>query len=115
LSSLGYDYDMILAGTSQLRDEDMWGLFRGDLQGAISGAGMLVSNFDKLPTSVQLVVVDMVFNLGFSKFSKFRKAIAAFERMDFGTAADEMTKSKWYHQVGNRSKRNVGIIRSTRF
>lgn len=57
------------------------------------------------------MIVDMVFNLGPSKFSKFRKTIGAFERLDFGMAADEMVDSQWYHQVGNRSKRNVSIIR----
>ena len=111
LSSLGYDYDKILSGHDELRDEDIWDLFGDDLRGAISDAGRLVSNFDNLPDPAKLVIVDMVFNLGPSKFSKFRKTIDAFERLDFATAADEMVDSKWYHQVGDRSKRNVGIIR----
>jgi GH24 family phage-related lysozyme (muramidase) len=111
LSSLGYDYDQLLSGRSKLSDEDMWKLFDNDLRSAISDAGRLVSNFDRLPDSARLVIVDMVFNLGPSRFSKFRKAIRAFERLDFGTAADEMVNSRWYHQVGDRSKRNVGIIR----
>jgi GH24 family phage-related lysozyme (muramidase) len=111
LSSLGYDYNKILSGHSELRDKDIWDLFGDDLRGAISDAGRLVSNFDSLPDPAKLVIVDMVFNLGPSKFSKFRKTIGAFERLDFDMAADEMVDSQWYHQVGNRSKRNVSIIR----
>lgn len=58
----------------------------------------------------QAVLIDMVFNLGWSRFSKFRKFRDALARGDYRAAADEMVDSHWYRQVGNRSKRLVGMM-----
>jgi GH24 family phage-related lysozyme (muramidase) len=112
LSSLGYDYRSVLSGNIELKTEDILKLFENDLKRVILGANQLVSNFEDLPDNAKLVVVDMVFNLGPSKFSKFRKTISALESLDFGPAADEMMDSRWYRQVGNRSKKNVALIRA---
>ena len=68
-------------------------------------------NFHKQPRDIQIVLVDMAFNLGdngLGKFVKFRKALM---RYDYKSAADEMIDSKWYYQVGNRSKELVQIVR----
>ncbi len=48
-------------------------------------------------------LIDMCFNLGISRFKKFKKMIAAIERTDYDTAASEMIDSKWAVQVGSRS------------
>ncbi len=58
----------------------------------------------------QAVLIDMVYNLGWPRFSKFRKLRAALEVGDYRRAADEMVDSAWYGQVGNRSKRLVGMM-----
>jgi lysozyme len=52
----------------------------------------------------------MVYNLGWPRFSKFRKLRAALEVGDYRRAADEMVDSAWYGQAGNRSKRLVGMM-----
>lgn len=57
------------------------------------------------------VVVDMVFNLGFAGFEKFTKCIKALQDRNFDVVANEMEKSKWFKQVGNRGKRNVKLMR----
>ncbi len=48
-------------------------------------------------------LIDMCFNLGISRFTKFKKMLAAIERLDFDDAASEMLDSKWAIQVGSRS------------
>ncbi len=68
--------------------------------------------FDQLDDVRAKVVIDMRFNLGRAGFRKFRKMIAALERGNYGAAADEMVDSAWYHQVGNRSKRLVAMMRT---
>ena len=68
--------------------------------------------FDRLDPVRQKVVLDMRFNLGPGGFRGFSKMIAALERDDYDTAADEMVDSAWYHQVGNRSKRLVAMMRT---
>ena len=68
--------------------------------------------FDQLDDVRAKVVIDMRFNLGAAEFRKFRKMIAALERDDYDTAADEMVNSAWYHQVGTRARRLVKMMRT---
>ena len=70
--------------------------------------------FDSLPSEVQLIIADMMFNLGYYRLSRFRKMKAAVLKRDWAAAADEMVDSAWYGQVGTRSKDLVGRMRSVR-
>lgn len=58
----------------------------------------------------QAVLIDMVVNLGWGGFSEFKKLRAALTAGDYPKAAAEMANSRWYGQVGNRSKRLVGMM-----
>lgn len=49
------------------------------------------------------VLVNMVFNLGITRFKGFKKMIAAYECDDYKTCAAEMLDSKWARQVGRRA------------
>ena len=51
----------------------------------------------------QMVFVDMCFNLGWPRFSQFRRMLASAEDGDYDTAADEMIDSRWARQVGTRA------------
>jgi lysozyme len=53
----------------------------------------------------QRVLVDMVFNLGISRFMQFQNAISAIESGDYDKAAEEMLDSRWTKQVGQRAHR----------
>jgi lysozyme len=53
----------------------------------------------------QRVVVDMVFNLGISRFLNFKNAINAMQEQDWDEAAAQMLDSRWADQVGQRSHR----------
>ena len=54
--------------------------------------------------------VNMIFNMGGSRFSKFTKMIHAVKENDWATAAIEAKDSLWYKQTGNRAKRIVEEI-----
>ena len=56
------------------------------------------------------VVIDMRYNLGPTRFRGFKKMVAALAVGDYQKAAAEMVDSKWYHEVGNRSKRLVKMM-----
>ena len=71
------------------------------------------NRFDLLPESVQRVLVDMRFNLGYQGFRKFKKMIKAVKQQDFHTAAREMKDSRWYHQVGERAKRLTEMMQGS--
>lgn len=61
--------------------------------------------FEGLSDARKAVVVNMLFNLGLSKFRGFKRTIAAIERGDFEEAAREMLDSRWAVQVGQRAVR----------
>lgn len=55
----------------------------------------------------KLVVLDMIFNLGLSRFLGFVNTIEAMTHRDYTRAAREMVDSKWYRQTGRRAQRLV--------
>lgn len=57
------------------------------------------------------VVIDMIYNIGMSKWNGFKKCQSALTEKNFGTASLELKDSKWYNQVGLRGKRNVEIMK----
>ena len=58
-----------------------------------------------LDNNRQRVVANMCFNLGYPRFSKFKKFIAAMQVSQWEKAAEEMMDSKWATQVGERAIR----------
>ncbi len=55
-----------------------------------------------LPHPAQLVLASRVFNLGWPRFSRFKKMIAALEDRDYDRAALEMEDSLWFQQIKSR-------------
>ena len=58
------------------------------------------------------VLINMAFNLGYSRLSSFRRFREHLQQGAYDMAADEMVNSKWYRQVTNRAKRLVESMRS---
>ena len=87
-------------------------LYDKDVTTAINDCRNLFLNFGNLPREAQRILANMSFNLGLNSLSKFRNLIAAVNRRDWCRAAVEMKNSKWYCQVGDRSKRLVCRMKS---
>jgi len=51
----------------------------------------------------KIALLDMLFNIGFPRFLKFKLMIAALEEQDYEEAALQMLDSKWATQVGSRA------------
>ena len=79
--------------------------FETDIQETIVGCVSIFDDFYLLPHEAQLIIANMMFNLGYPRFSKFVKMIAAVDARDWQEAANQMVDSKWYRQVPNRAKR----------
>ena len=58
---------------------------------------------EELDAVRQLVLVDMAFNMGVPRLSKFKKMWAAVHENKFDIAAKEMLDSRWAIQVKSRS------------
>ena len=80
-------------------------VFAVDIKIAEDECKVLYKFWEELPEEVQEILVNMMFNLGRPRLTKFKKMNAALEMGDWKTAAVEGRDSRWYHQVGNRSER----------
>lgn len=49
------------------------------------------------------VIVEMLFNLGLTRFKEFKKTIGYINQANYSAAADEMLDSRWAKQVGQRA------------
>lgn len=94
-----------------LSDEEVLYLLRNDMAAAEREAKTL-PYYGALDEVRQLVVCDLVFNLGLSRWLTFKRANAALEGHDYELAADEMVNSKWYMQTGRRAQRLVQAMRT---
>lgn len=79
--------------------------FQADLDIAISECKALYDQWDDFPGEVQEILVNMMFNLGRTRLSKFKNMRKAIDNEDWATAAVEGRDSRWYKQVGNRAER----------
>lgn len=81
--------------------------FDRDLGTAISECQALYgqSSFDGLPDEVQGILVNMMFNMGRTRLSKFKNMNKAIAKADWKEAAVEGWDSLWYRQVTNRAER----------
>lgn len=81
--------------------------FEGDLDTAIEECNLLYKDgvFTDLPDEVQQILVNMMFNMGRTRLSKFKKMHAAILNADWPEAAIEGRDSRWYLQVTNRAER----------
>lgn len=58
----------------------------------------------------KIVLLDMAYNLGVPKLTKFRKMLAALNRRDYQLAAQEMLDSRYARQVKGRARRNAQMM-----
>ena len=60
-------------------------------------------DFFNLPEPIQHVLVNMCFNLGGTRLSKFRNMLKACREHNWDEMARQMQDSRWFYQVGRRS------------
>ena len=60
----------------------------------------------------KICVANMLFNLGLTRFNKFKKFQAALNTKSWSIAADEMMDSRWAKQVKTRALRLEKIMRT---
>ena len=86
--------------------------FNKDVESVLSDCNILYDNFGDLPEEAQLIIANMMFNLGRPRLSKFKGMKAGVDAKDWNKAADEMVDSAWYRQVTNRAERLVKRMRA---
>ena len=94
--------------------DDIEDLFLIDLNRACAGAEQLISENYKgdkrLAQAIEHVIVEMVFQLGKTGVSKFRKMWKALSDGDKKEAAAQMVDSRWHSQTPIRCKELASIV-----
>jgi len=86
--------------------------FDSDVETVLADCEELYDDFAELPEEVQLIIANMMFNMGRPRLSKFKGMKAGVDARDWNKAADEMVDSRWYKQVTNRAQRLVDRMRA---
>ena len=87
-------------------------VFEDDIQITIDECMRLYDNWTDLPDEVQLIIANMMFNMGRPRLSGFKKFNAAIANKEWEEASEEMIDSKWYRQVTSRAERLVKRMRN---
>lgn len=103
------DYQNVYDGIASLTEAQINLIYLRTFTDCVFAARRLVKNFDELPEIVRGIVADMIFNMGEGSFGKFKKMIAALEKDEIGTAAQEMKKSAWGKKT-NRARQYVPMM-----
>ena len=90
---------------TQIDDERVNELFEQDLNITLDECTLLYDDFYVLPEEVQLIIANMMFNLGRPRLSRFHKMKKAIDDRDWQEASNQMKDSKWYRQVTLRAER----------
>ena len=110
--TIGYGRNLTDNGISKEEAEIM---LQNDINTAKQELLKVVPNILTLSPARQAVLIDMMVNLGATKFKKFKKLLAAIQKEDFKEAAKEMLDSQWAIQVGQRAKELSALMTKGHF
>ena len=108
----GSDPEYGLAVGTAVSEARCKSVFEEDVQIVLGDCEKLYSDFHQLPEEAQLIIANMMFNMGLTRLSKFRGMKNGVDARDWERAADEMVDSRWYNQVTKRADRLVVRMRS---
>ena len=86
--------------------------FISDIEKVIDDCTILYDNFYTLPEEAQLIIANMMFNLGRPRLTNFVRMRTAVNNKDYIEASVQMLDSKWAKQVPNRAERLSERMRS---
>ena len=86
--------------------------FEDDVQSVLTDCEKLYVQWEHLPEEAQRVIANMMFNMGYTRLSKFKGMKRGVDSRNWNQAADEMVDSRWYNQVTNRADRLVERMRN---
>ena len=78
--------------------------FLADIEQVIEDCTILYDEFYTLPDEAQLIIANMMFNLGRPRLSKFIRMRENVIKGNWKSAEEEMRNSRWFDQVPNRAE-----------
>ena len=110
--TIGVGRNIDSGGGIGLSDDEIDYLLANDLQRVEAELSQTFEWYDDLNDPRKDAMMDMCFNMGLPRLSKFKKSLAAMARGDYKTASAEFLDSRWATQVGMRSVTITDIIES---
>lgn len=86
--------------------------FENDLDRSFATAKEVFPEYSTFPHTVQIAILDMIFNLGASGFRQFKQTIRLIHNGEYSKAADSAALSLWARQVPNRARRTCDLLRT---
>lgn len=80
-------------------------LLEYDIAMAMEGVEDIFESFPSFSENRQRALINMMFNLGTTRFKMFVKMISAIAAEDWAQASEEIRESRYYRQVGPRAER----------
>ena len=90
---------------SEVSKERVDECFLNDIDKVIEDCTILYDDFYTLPDEAQLIIANMMFNLGRPRLTNFIRMRKAINEGNFAEAKIQMLDSKWAKQVPNRAER----------
>lgn len=130
LTAAGVNYDMIWAAIEEckkagggrkpgehtavdvLTDAQVDRLLQADITDSIADCSRICPGIKEWPQEAQAVLIDLHFNMGGTTLRTFKDTLKAFNTRNWALAADKLTGTAWFKQVGLRAKENVAILRA---
>jgi GH24 family phage-related lysozyme (muramidase) len=108
---VGISYTAASTGTP-ITQQQADSLFEKAYEQAVEDADNSLKNgIASLADDAAAALVDMAYNLGFSKLNGFQHMLAALDDLDYTAAAFAAENSLWYTQVGIRGTDDVALFK----
>jgi GH24 family phage-related lysozyme (muramidase) len=111
-AAAGVDYNAVCFGGHGITQAQAQALLDEGITVATDAALCTVVGFLDMPEVVQLVVIDMLFNMGRNKFQTFHRMILALEARDWRQMVEEMRDSDWCKEVNTRANEDIALVLS---
>ncbi len=104
------EFDLPLG--AKVSEERVNELFEKDIKITIDDCRKIYDDWDNMDEDIKRVCANMMFNLGYPRYSKFKLMIKAIKEKNFDEAAVQMKQSRWYNQVTNRAERLIERVKN---
>ena len=98
-------------GITWVTEEESLHILSGRISQLHLKLGEKLDWYDNMPPEIQGVVIEMCYQIGFTGFTKFKRAIAHMKNKEWQLASNEMLDSLWAKQTPNRAKQLADIVK----
>lgn len=95
-------------------EQEAFDMLFNDIGKCLKDLRGIFKEFDQLPENIQLVLIDMRFQLGPNRFRAFRAMARAVDDRDWAEMIRQMKSSAWYTQTTNRANNLIEMVKNAK-